>query len=74
MNTAVVCGSLILFGVVLLGALRAVLDVSQVLLMPEQDYHIDGRVVQFPATTDKPEIGLTVKYYPRVTAGGRAAQ
>jgi hypothetical protein len=45
-----------------------------VLLMPEQYYHIDGRVVQFPANTDKPEVGLTVKYYPRVTTGGRAAQ
>ena len=28
-----------------------------VLLMPEQDYHIDGRVLQFPANTDKPEVG-----------------
>jgi hypothetical protein len=45
-----------------------------VLPMPEQDYHIEGRVVQFPANTDKPEIGLTIKYYPRVAAGGCASQ
>lgn len=46
-----------------------------VLLMPEQDYQFDGRVVRFPANTDKPEIGLTIKYYPRVTkGGGRGAQ
>ena len=54
-----------------------ILDFSssvRVLLMPEQDYHIDGRVVRFPANTDKPENGLTVEYYPRVTTGGRGAQ
>jgi hypothetical protein len=36
-----------------------------VLLMPEQDYHIEGRTVRFPANTDTPEDGLTIKYYPR---------
>jgi hypothetical protein len=45
-----------------------------VLLMPEQDYHIDGRVVRFPANTDNPESGLTIKYYPRITTGGLGAQ
>ena len=42
-----------------------------VLLMPEQDYRIDGRVVRFPANTNTPQDGLTIKYYPRVNAGGR---
>jgi hypothetical protein len=37
-----------------------------VLPMPEQDYRVKGRTVRFPANTDKPDIGLTVKYYPRV--------
>ena len=37
-----------------------------VLLMPEQEYHIDGREIQFPADTDTPEDGLTIKYYPKV--------
>ncbi len=37
-----------------------------VLLMPEPEYHVDGRQVRFPANTDKPGIGLTIKYYPRV--------
>jgi len=45
-----------------------------VLLMPEQDYQIDGRVVRFSANTDKPEIGLTVKYYPRVVTAVRGGQ
>jgi hypothetical protein len=38
-----------------------------VLLMPEQEYLIDGRKIQFPANTDTPVDGLTVKYYPRVS-------
>jgi len=37
-----------------------------VLLMPEQEYQINGREVRFPANTDKPENGLTIKYYPLV--------
>ena len=36
-----------------------------VLLMPEQEYHFEGRKVQFPANTDTPQDGLTIKYYPR---------
>jgi len=36
-----------------------------VLLMPEQEYHFEGRKLQFPANTDTPEAGLTIKYYPR---------
>jgi len=39
-----------------------------VLLMPEQEYHFDRRNVQFPANTDKPQNGLTIKYYPRTVA------
>jgi hypothetical protein len=39
-----------------------------VLLMPEQRYSFDGRKVQFPANTDKPVNGLTIKYYPRLIA------
>ncbi|WP_263353613.1 hypothetical protein [Acidicapsa acidisoli] len=38
-----------------------------VLLMPEQKYSIEGRVVRFPANTNKPVNGLTIKYYPRIT-------
>jgi hypothetical protein len=34
--------------------------------MPEQEYQVRGRVVRFPANTDKPTIGLTIKYYPRL--------
>lgn len=45
-----------------------------VLMMPEEDYRIEGRIVQFPANTDKPEIGLTVKYYPRVSTRRPAEQ
>lgn len=37
-----------------------------VLLMPEPNYHIDGRRIQFPANTDTPAVGLSIKYYPRV--------
>jgi len=37
-----------------------------VLLMPEQQYHIDGRNVQFPSNTSGPDDGLTIKYYPRL--------
>ena len=37
-----------------------------VLLMPEQDYKIDGRRLQFVANTVTPVDGLTIKYYPRV--------
>ena len=36
-----------------------------VLLMPEQEYHFEGRKVQFPANRDTPQDGLTIKYYPR---------
>jgi len=46
-----------------------------VLLMPEQKYQVDGRVVRFPANADDPELGLTIKYYPRpITAGSGAQQ
>ena len=37
-----------------------------VLPMPEQEYHVQGRDVRFPANTDKPITGLTIKYYPRL--------
>ncbi len=40
-----------------------------VLLMPEQEYRINGHNVQFPANTDTPEDGITIKYYPRVLKG-----
>jgi hypothetical protein len=36
------------------------------LLMPEGQYRIDGRNIQFPADTDTPADGLTIKYYPRL--------
>jgi hypothetical protein len=42
-----------------------------VLLMPEQDYRVEGRVVRFPANTDTPTDGLTIKYYPRVPSSER---
>jgi hypothetical protein len=45
-----------------------------VLLMPEQKYEVDGRVVRFPANADDPELGLTIKYYPRLVAAERGAQ
>ena len=35
------------------------------LLMPEQEYRLEGRKVQFPANGDSRETELTVKYYPR---------
>ena len=38
-----------------------------VLLMPEQKYRIKERVIRFPANTDKPIDGFTIKYYPRLT-------
>jgi hypothetical protein len=41
-----------------------------VLLMPEQDYHINGRVLRFLANNDSPDTGLTITYYPRVVAPG----
>ena len=37
-----------------------------VLLMPEQDYQVNGHVLRFPANTDEPTEGITVKYYPRL--------
>lgn len=36
--------------------------------MPEQEYHFEGRKVQFPANTETPQDGLTIKYYPRAPA------
>ena len=45
-----------------------------VLLMPEQKYEVDGRVIRFPANADDPELGLTIKYYPRLVAATRGAQ
>jgi hypothetical protein len=39
-----------------------------VLLMPEQDYRVDGKTVRFPANTETPSEGLTIKYYPRYAA------
>ena len=45
-----------------------------VLLMPEQKYQVEGRVVRFPANTDKPDDGLTIKYYPRVGGAERGTQ
>ncbi len=45
-----------------------------VLLMPEQMYEVEGRVIRFPANTDKPVDGLTIKYYPRVAAAEPGAQ
>jgi hypothetical protein len=44
------------------------IDVSEgVLHMPEQDYRLDGRTLQFPANTNKPSPGLTIRYYPDVS-------
>jgi hypothetical protein len=45
-----------------------------VLLMPEQKYEVDGRVIRFPANADDPELGLTIKYYPRLVVVERGAQ
>ena len=39
-----------------------------VLQMPEQMYEVEDRVLRFPANTDEPINGLTIKYYPRITA------
>jgi hypothetical protein len=36
-----------------------------VLPMPEQDYSVNGPVLRFPANTDRPTIGITIRYYPR---------
>ena len=36
------------------------------LAMPEQGYHLSGRALQFPANSDKPDNGITIKYFPRV--------
>ena len=44
------------------------------LLMPEQKYEVDGRVVRFPANSDKPDDGLTIKYYPHVIAAASGPQ
>jgi hypothetical protein len=38
------------------------------LQMPETQYHIDGKTLRFPANTNTPDIGLIIKYYPRITA------
>jgi hypothetical protein len=35
-----------------------------VLPMPEQDYTVNGTVLQFPANTDRPTNSITIKYYP----------
>lgn len=40
--------------------------VEGVLPMPEEKYEMEGRVLRFPANSDKPDIGLTIKYYPRL--------
>ncbi len=45
-----------------------------VLLMPEQKYEVNGRVIRFPANADDPGLGLTVKYYPRLGSTGRGEQ
>ncbi|HEY2912625.1 MAG TPA: hypothetical protein VGK21_04650 [Candidatus Angelobacter sp.] len=34
--------------------------------MPEQQYKLSGRVLQFPANTEKSTEGLTIKYYPEL--------
>jgi hypothetical protein len=34
--------------------------------MPEQEYYLNGKRLQFPANSDKPDSGITVKYFPRV--------
>jgi len=44
------------------------------LMMPEQRYELDGRVLRFPSSTDKPVDVLTIKYYPRVATAERGAQ
>ncbi len=45
-----------------------------VLLMPEQMYEVHDRVIRFPANADDPELGLTIKYYPRLVAAEPGAQ
>lgn len=37
-----------------------------VLQMPETEYRTYGKTVQFPANTDKPHLGLVLKYFPRI--------
>jgi hypothetical protein len=45
---------------------------SGVLLMPETEYRIDGRIIRFPANSDNPDDEtLTIKYYPRTTIAHR---
>ena len=36
-----------------------------VLLMPEQDYQVEGKTVRFPANENVPDDEITIKYYPR---------
>jgi len=45
-----------------------------VLLMPEQKYVVNNRVVRFPANTDKPIDGVTIKYYPRIIPAEQTAR
>jgi len=45
-----------------------------VLLMPEQNYQVSGKVIRFPANTDKPGNGLTIKYYPRIATARSQTQ
>ncbi len=42
-----------------------------VLEMPEQDFQLEGRVLRFPANSDKGDNGLTIKYYPRLSNSNR---
>jgi hypothetical protein len=41
-----------------------------VLQMPEQMYRLNGRTLQFPANTNIPDEGITIKYYPDLTLPG----
>ena len=44
------------------------IDVAEgVLHMPEQDYRLAGKTLQFPANTNKPNPGLTIRYYPDIS-------
>jgi hypothetical protein len=45
-----------------------------VLLMPEQKYEVHGRVIRFPTNADDPNLGLTIKYYPRLPVAKRGEQ
>jgi hypothetical protein len=40
--------------------------------MPEQEYKLSGRVIQFLANTDQPTNGLTIKYFPEITEASGA--